>query len=701
MRERFGGDPAHGERAATRRAFLARAAALGAGAAWAVSARASVRSVQERREFYPEGVASGDPDSSGVLLWTRRPFDGSAPAWLRVEVAEDPAFGRVVARARARVTPDADWTCRVLVGGLRPATEYWYRFVDAEGYASRVGRTLTAPADDDPRPVRFAFVSCQNVNQGASNAFRRMIWEDERAPPQDRLGFVLHLGDFIYEMVWYPEDRPQGMYDRRLRDIVRYADGERIADFHIPTTPADYRAVHQAYLRDPDIQDARARFPFVTMWDNHEFSSNGWQSVQEFGGRERPAQTRKVAANQAWWEHHPARVTRPAGRGLERFEPPPVRDVPVTAFDEHGLGTEPNNLAAVNSLIGYRTQRWGRHVELVITDLHGFRSRDPTARPEAAVFSSPDFLDMVPEEALRILDAGRTADGGRAPAAIPFGDGEVANFTREDPAQTILGAEQKAWFLDRLAASTATWKVWAATLGTLDWRADPQNLPAGLARPWPGRGYAGFGGGDHGSAFVERAEIYDFVAARGITGFVTVAGDRHSFWAGLAAKALPPGRFEPVGAAFVVGSISAPGLVEAREHSLKPDHPLRPLYLVTPPGGGRPEPTVNLLLRHGVRSCLEYARTGDLAAAKVVRNPDVAPHLDFVDMSGHGYAVAYASPDRLDVEFVCIPRPLERAATPDGGPLRYRVIHSVRLWGAGEAPRLEQRRVEGDLGLSA
>jgi len=49
-----------------------------------------------------------------------------------------------------------------------------------------------------------------------------MIFEDEQAAEQDRVGFVLHLGDFIYEIVRYPEDRPHGMYDRRLRDIVRY-----------------------------------------------------------------------------------------------------------------------------------------------------------------------------------------------------------------------------------------------------------------------------------------------------------------------------------------------------------------------------------------------------------------------------------------------------------------------------------------------
>jgi alkaline phosphatase D len=186
---------------------------------------------------------------------------------------------------------------------------------------------------DDPRPARFAFVSCQNANQGAQNAYRRMIFEDQRAPEAERLGFVLHLGDFIYEIVWYPEDRPQGMYDRRLRDIVRYPHGEKIRDFHIPTTLDDYRGVYRAYLSDPDLQDARARWPFVNMWDNHEFSWLGWQSLQKFEGKTRPAQTRKVAANQAFFEYQPARVTKPSGTSLERFEGPQVVDTPITHFD--------------------------------------------------------------------------------------------------------------------------------------------------------------------------------------------------------------------------------------------------------------------------------------------------------------------------------------------------------------------------------
>ena len=31
----------------------------------------------------------------------------------------------------------ADWTARVLVGGLKPARTYWYRFTDTDGNGSR------------------------------------------------------------------------------------------------------------------------------------------------------------------------------------------------------------------------------------------------------------------------------------------------------------------------------------------------------------------------------------------------------------------------------------------------------------------------------------------------------------------------------------------------------------------------------------
>src|SRR3978361_1578622 len=184
-----------------RREFVQLAAGMGASLAWGGPARASTTGWDERRDLYPEGVASGDPGPSSVILWTRRPFESGGRRVLTVEVAEDDAFRRVVAKASAPVSAGSDWTPRVLVGHLKPARVYWYRFADGDGNGSRVGRTITAPLANDPRPVNFAFVSCQRVKAGKLSGYRRIFLEDGPPAPADQLGFVLHLGDFIYEVV--------------------------------------------------------------------------------------------------------------------------------------------------------------------------------------------------------------------------------------------------------------------------------------------------------------------------------------------------------------------------------------------------------------------------------------------------------------------------------------------------------------------
>jgi alkaline phosphatase D len=302
---------------------------------------------------------------------------------------------------------------------------------------------------------------------------------------------------------------------------------------------------------------------------------------------------------------------------------------------------------------------------------------------------------------MRVLDGGRGYNGGNPPPEIEFNDAHVPNPQRNAPPQTLLGAEQKEWFKDKLRSSTASWKIWANSQGTLDSRADPQNLPAGLTKEsWPpNASYAALSAGDYATAFAERAEIYQLVRDAKVTGFAIVSGDRHSFWAGYASSELPPGKFEPVGLSFVGASLTSPGTMEAYEHSLPKDAPLRPLFLADK-AAGPPDWTYNMLLRHGVRSCLEYARSFDLKRARSLSNPDLAPHLEFVDLGGHGYAKVRLSADEMRTEFVCIPRPITRSDRPDGGPIRYRVLHIAALWKSGERPQLKTSVLEGDVGLS-
>jgi alkaline phosphatase D len=151
---------------------------------------------------------------------------------------------------------------------------------------------------------------------------------------------------------------------------------------------------------------------------------------------------------------------------------------------------------------------------------------------------------------------------------------------------------------------------------------------------------------------------------------------------------------------FVGASLSSAGTMEALEHTFPKDNPLRPLFLADRPGAGKADWTHNMLLRHGVRACLEYAKSFDLKRARSLSNPDLAPHLEFVDLGGHGYAKVRLSADEMRTEFVCIPRPIARSERPDGGPIRYRVLHTAALWKSGERPRLKTSVLEGDVGLA-
>lgn len=674
----------------TRREFLlagAMGAALASSRGWAGRLRSTA---VERRDLFPQGVASGDPTSDGAVLWTRRPpVAGIAAKRLTVEIAADPEFDRIVAGGIAALTAANDWTCRFLAKGLEPGREYWYRFIDDQGFASRTGRTLTAPDLESDAAVRFTFVSCQSPNEGGLNAYRRMIFEDEARPGPERLNFVLHLGDFIYEVTWYGEDNPNGNRGRRIRDLYKFPHGRKIGSLHLPVSLDDYRTLYRAYLEDPDLQDARARWPFVCVWDNHEFAWAGYQSQYVAGSLfNATAQSQKIHANQAWWEFIPARVKKPGDPTLDQFQAPTVADTPIERFDQDGLGDEPNNLIAINSLKIQRVLRWGRNVDLLLTDNWSFRS-PPVESDDFAVPGYPRVYAHAPHA---VMDYGRHYNDGDPPASIRFNGKDVPNPAKDSHAQTYLGREQRAWFLDQLGASSARWKVWGHSFGTMDLRSDYHNLPGELGAKWPQ---------DAGYAFMsnlyqrDKDEIFDYVRDHDITGLAIVAGDRHAFHAGLASKSLPPKAFEPIGVEFITGSISQQTLYEVMEQVMPKDDPMRVLHLIDLPDGST-IPSMNVTAMHGVRSTLALRETGDMQQARAVRNPDVAPHLSFLDQGGHGYGHVTATRDQFAVEFVCIPRPLERSDRPDGGPLSYRVLHRARLWQAGESPKLEQQILEGN-----
>ena len=355
-----------------RREFLA---ATAAGVGWVVvsacvgpRAGRGGRSIGKPRGFeFPQGLASADPSPDSVVLWTRvvskQESAAAIPVTLQVSAAEH--FEEVVAEEAIEATAENDFTLRVIVEDLQPDTTYYYRFLVGDG-ASQHGRTRTAPGVTDPRDIRFAFVSCQNYEQGYYGGYRRMLRDDVDAPEAEQLDFVLHLGDFIYEIIGMPSASEEGGSAPRSVPPFPSGGGGEWLGMRYAASLDDYRHLYRTYLSDPDLQAARARWPFVCTWDDHEFTNDSWQSRSTYQAPDQPAQRRKLAANQAWFEFVPARLSGSNGvlSVLQRahdFRPTSVVDAPFKGIDSHGFNREPNNRAAVESLTIYRSLRFGQH----------------------------------------------------------------------------------------------------------------------------------------------------------------------------------------------------------------------------------------------------------------------------------------------------------------------------------------------------
>jgi alkaline phosphatase D len=234
------------------------------------------------------GVASGDPSSDGVVLWTRLATDplnggGMLPVTYEVtwEVATDEGFQQIVRSGTELATPQLGHSVHVELSGLKSDCWYWYRF-QAGDAISRTGKTRTMPAVNImPDQLRFAFASCQHYESGYFTAYDHMAKED--------LDLVLHLGDYIYEYA--------GMDNR-----VRKHHGPEI------TTLEHYRNRYAQYRMDPSLQTMHALCPWVVVWDDHEFDNNCAGAISE-ESHVSPAEflLRRANSYQAYYENMPLR----------------------------------------------------------------------------------------------------------------------------------------------------------------------------------------------------------------------------------------------------------------------------------------------------------------------------------------------------------------------------------------------------------
>lgn len=243
------------------------------------------------------GVASGDPDNTSVVIWTRvsNTLGPTDVAW---RVATDDSFSHLIAGGKYRADAHHDHTVKVVVGGLAPGQKYFYQF-DVDGILSPTGQTRTLPTGHVNRLV-LAIATCSNFPFGYFNAY-------EAIANDPGIDLVVHLGDYIYE---YGPDGYGGETGKRI--------GRSHEPPHEALNLADYRRRHAQYKTDECSKAMHARHPMIVIWDDHESANNPWM-----GGAENHQEdegdwgTRRAESLQAFYEWLPVRDPHDAGTRAE------------------------------------------------------------------------------------------------------------------------------------------------------------------------------------------------------------------------------------------------------------------------------------------------------------------------------------------------------------------------------------------------
>lgn len=268
-----------------RRQALALITAAAAGAPAAAQAKPSLDPA------FAHGVASGDPLSDRVVIWSRVSGAGSTTLPVQWQVAEEAGFKRLVAKGQILADAARDHTIKIDVTGLKPGRAYYYRFI-CQGVTSPVGQTRTLPVGA-VKDVVMAVASCSLYPAGFFNAYAAIA-------RLERVDVVLHLGDYIYEYGSAPGD-----YGINIGTKL----GRLPKPDHEIVSLADYRVRHADYKSDTDLQAAHARAPWIVVWDDHETTNDSWLGGAENhqAANEGNWATRKAAALKAYFEWMPIR----------------------------------------------------------------------------------------------------------------------------------------------------------------------------------------------------------------------------------------------------------------------------------------------------------------------------------------------------------------------------------------------------------
>lgn len=487
----------------SRRALLA---GIAGSAAFLASPARLLAQATPANPTFRHGVASGDPDATGVVLWTR--VSGRQGAvngtW---ELSDTPDFAQVLKTGPFATDAGRDWTVKVLATGLAPGGIYYYRFRLGDA-VSPLGRARTLPQGRLDR-LGLALMTCSNYAFGHFNAY------DAIARDAD-VDFVLHTGDYIYEY---------GGKDGWGADVAR-----RIGRVHDPlheiVSLADYRTRHAQYKTDAGSQAMHANHTLLACWDDHESANNPWTGGAQNHQPETEGDwaTRRAASIQAYYEWMPVREPEwLARKGLTRMQ--------------FWRGYSFGDLATLHTLETRHTAR-AKQIEYLdyaetITDAASARlfKQDVLGAPGRRILSPECEADL--EAALaRSVKAGQPWRVIGCPMVIARVDvPDVAKLGIVPDPSARLAAAKSREELAKLAADPAVAIAWKGRF----------NLPD-YTDAWGGYPWA-------------RERLYDLSRRAGAGDLVFLSGDSHSFWV----NRLADDKDRPAGIEFGAAGISSPG----------------------------------------------------------------------------------------------------------------------------------------------
>lgn len=289
--------------------------------------------------FY-HGVASGDPLSDAVIIWTRiTPDDFTTPVPVSYKMATDTSMSNVISQGSMLTDASVDYTVKFDVTGLNPDTYYYYEF-EALGQRSVRGRTKTAPTGVIDS-LRFALVSCANLESGFFNVYQAILERND-------VEAVLMLGDYIYE---YEE----GGYSPN-------SNVDRIFDpTHETITLDDYRLRYSVYHMDRSLQQLHQNFPWICVWDDHESANDSYNNgAENHNAGEGLWNDRKMAAQKAYFEWLPIRAKAPNNYEIFReFEYGNLLDLFMVDTRLHGREEQGVNQSDPNrTMLGQDQYDW-------------------------------------------------------------------------------------------------------------------------------------------------------------------------------------------------------------------------------------------------------------------------------------------------------------------------------------------------------